>query len=681
MAVDGQLFRGVKYWICSSLPGTEQARLRHDLDGNGAQHASELKLATRVLTNRVHFSEFQGPECKAALVTPQWVYDSVNAGMKQLSKYYSADPAMLFSSLVISAVGVSATHANLIRTIVTKFGGQWTATLTKQITHLIVDTLLDSSLPINSHIIVVSHAWFSDSLELESLQDTAQYELLRRKGTSSSASAAHQLTTPSKAQIRTPTIPRESLPFLPFEILCKIHLICRDLAFDEATRYISTLLGLSQVCQRWRGITHCNSPLWTHISLDFHTKKSYNRLVKLVESRWIARSGSHPLTVNIRSYYPRSPNPAMDFLVAHAPRIRDLSLRLAAEQFHSFFRIAPKSFPTLETVTLSVIPTSDLVFDPNLGMTRSEYFAVDMAYGDVDPGMLWGNMNFPISVFKNAPKLRGITINTGGDMDPHILRLPWTSLTHVDLRYVAMGVHDTRRLLPLLVNVVEFNSSTGPLQGRIMPPVSAFKLPIQKLTWTGLRVCDISIFIPLILPNLKSLDMREGSGRSLLVLQEHSSFALQELTLTFFELSFPVLSKVARATPSITTLELRLSTALTEQLMEFLTFDDRKPILPHLKNLTLFDRCPHPYFSERTMMRMVESRWSPGTVPPCYALHHVDIWLQTSQGHPAWFASKAIVPGGISIIPPLAPAVRNLILDRIAEMNEEGLSFSYRAMV
>ncbi|KAJ7465378.1 hypothetical protein B0H11DRAFT_2197785 [Mycena galericulata] len=178
----GQLFEGVKYHICPCLPSTQQAQLHSILGGNGAHRVSELKLATRVITDQLHFSAFQESQCKAGLVTSQWVFASIKSGVKQPSRYYSADPAMFFSSLVVSVIGITASHQDLIRTVVTKYGGQWAATLAENVTHLIAGPISESRLPADFLGIVVSPAWIRDSLELEYRQDTTPYVLFKRGG-------------------------------------------------------------------------------------------------------------------------------------------------------------------------------------------------------------------------------------------------------------------------------------------------------------------------------------------------------------------------------------------------------------------------------------------------------------------------------------------------------------------
>ncbi|KAJ7612034.1 hypothetical protein DFH06DRAFT_1371655 [Mycena polygramma] len=597
--VRSPIFQGVKYYICPSLPITEQVQLRAILDSNGAT-ATALNFATRVITQQSHFLEFRGVECTAILLTPQWVHNSLRAGRKQLAKHYSADPAMFFSSLVVSAIGVSPSHANLIETITAKYGGQWAPILTDEVTHFIVDSSADIT-PTNHRPCVVSHAWFEDSFKRESAQNTAQYEQRRRDANSTSTHlqrpvAEHRTQSASVA-------PRRPLPFLPFELVTQVHIMCRDLALKELWGYITTLLGLTQVCRRWRAIAESNGPLWTHIYLDFHTNNCYKRRLKLAEERWIPRSGTLPLSVNIRSYFPHSPNPAIKFLEAHAPRIQDLSLQLAAAQFHSFFKFASQSFSALKTVDMSVISKSDLEFNPALGLTRSEYFAVADFSGDPDGGILWADVAFPITVFHQSPTVQKIKIDVPcGIIDPHILRLSWSNLTDIDLYHASIGVRDTLAIFPLLVNTIHLRFSSDSIQGPIMPPLAPVKLPVQTLKWVGLNVHDPSIFTPLSLPQLRVLELRQGTEPTLFILLRHSSFQLDALQLMFFQMSFAAVSKFLHAMPSLTSLDLSLSVALSDALMELLTYDNRNPRLPRLEKLKLFDR--QKYFSEPAMLRM-----------------------------------------------------------------------------
>jgi hypothetical protein len=87
---------------------------------------------------------------------------------------------------------------------------------------------------------------------------------------------------------------------------------------------------------------------------------------------------------------------------------------------------------------------------------------------------------------------------------------------------------------------------------------------------------------------------------------------------------------------------------------------------------------------------MVESRW-PGVGtrsrsgrPGLASLLRVSISTQPLKGgfpDASVFESRAVVPPGLAVVPISPPSIRRGILDRIAEMNEEGLSFKYDIVV
>ncbi|KAJ7756619.1 hypothetical protein B0H16DRAFT_1458072 [Mycena metata] len=113
--------------------------------------------------------------------------------------------------------------------------------------------------------------------------------------------------------------------------------------------------------------------------------------------------------------------------------------------------------------------------------------------------------------------------------------------------------------------------------------------PVTTLDWHGLDVDSLSIFEPLVLPQLTSLEMCEGCSTSLFRLYEQSKFSLHCLCLVFFHVPFPPFSAFLRSMPSLTSLELRMSLPISNELLELLTYDALKPLLPQLERLTLCD--------------------------------------------------------------------------------------------
>ncbi|KAJ6590410.1 hypothetical protein DFH09DRAFT_1074048 [Mycena vulgaris] len=442
------------------------------------------------------------------------------------------------------------------------------------------------------------------------------------------------------------------LPFVPFEILAKIFIASRDIILEDRRPSMAALLRVSQVCARWRDIAHFIAALWTHLFLNFHSKRRYTRVQKLVQS-WIARSGTQALAVHVYSCYPRPHNPVIDFVLAHASRIRELSLRLPTAHFRPFLQAPPGTFPVLETVSMTVIPKSETMYDASWGESRDEFFGIDTGFaGEFDRGILWADMGH-ITVLQNTPSLRRLAIESSfTNLDSRTLPLAWGELTEIDFSFVTISVFDCAFMLPMCTGLVRLTFSTDSSNGPCMPQIPPVTIPnLQAVDWQGFHVDDLSIFSPLILPSLLSLKMREGDEESVLFLRSNSPFALRELELVFFTLSFPRFSKFLRDMPSLTKIELYQCITLTDELFAFLAYDARTPVLPWLARLVLCSG--HQHFSEPCMVRMVASRW--GATP----LKYVRISARPVPAHAS------------------TPAVHRKVLDRIAVMAGEGLAFDY----
>ncbi|KAJ7756600.1 hypothetical protein B0H16DRAFT_1721665 [Mycena metata] len=159
----------------------------------------------------------------------------------------------------------------------------------------------------------------------------------------------------------------------------------------------------------------------------------------------------------------------------------------------------------------------------------------------------------------------------------------------------------------MCTSVKKLRFATVADMGTSMPPIKRVRLPVTTLDWHGLDVDSLSIFEPLVLPQLTSLEMCEGCGASLFCLYEHSKFSLHSLCLVFFHLPLPEFSAFLRSMPSLTSLELRMSLPISTELLELLTYDALKPLLPRLERLTLCDHAQS--HGDCVMLNMVESRW------------------------------------------------------------------------
>ncbi|KAJ7652229.1 hypothetical protein B0H17DRAFT_1338606 [Mycena rosella] len=206
----------------------------------------------------------------------------------------------------------------------------------------------------------------------------------------------------------------------------------------------------------------------------------------------------------------------------------------------------------------------------------------------------------------------------------------------------------------MCTSLVRFKFSTDCSNGPSMPAIPPVAIPnLKSLDWQGMDVDDVNIFGPLVLPSLTSLEMRDGIEDSVFLLGSHSSFALQKLTLVFFALSFTRFSVFLRNMPSLTSFELRMSITITDELLAFLKYDSRNPVLPQLARLVLC--CHEQHFSELSMVCMVQSRWGPRT-----PLKYIRISAKPTTSHAS------------------TPTVHRKVFSRIATMVAEGLYFDYK---
>ncbi|KAJ7767751.1 hypothetical protein B0H16DRAFT_336821 [Mycena metata] len=237
------IFEGVEYYIDACSDADQNARL---LDIHGGKRTRTRKLATRIIVEPAGFKmcarEKEKEGFKAILVTPEWVYSSVKAGNKQSSNYYSPDPSMVFSSVIISAVGLSDSQAAFIGAEVARRGGQWLAAITDNVTHLISKTELDFPPSDSFHPLHVSHRWVLECLVQDFLLPTAPFEFSpSHEHNNPSFSAARRFCQSILSQMnvhttvsisrRTIRLRGSRLPVLPFEVLAKIFIEFRDIIY------------------------------------------------------------------------------------------------------------------------------------------------------------------------------------------------------------------------------------------------------------------------------------------------------------------------------------------------------------------------------------------------------------------------------------------------------------------
>ncbi|KAJ7614825.1 hypothetical protein FB45DRAFT_1064484 [Roridomyces roridus] len=651
------LFRGVLYEIRLSPDDVAtSAVLKRLLEDDGGKVAPARRSATRIITNSrtVVGSSVRSP---GVIVSPEWVYSSVKAGVKQPARYYSADPELFFSSIVVSACcEIEPSSLHEYRSAVLRHGGQWLDIPTEETTHIISRSFPPS--PASIGPVIIFEQRFLDSI--------ARKERLPNVFVGGQeVSAARVFCNALLARPPVPptiidagardivqVIPRNSsrrdLPYLPYELLAEVFLIFRE-ALDSRD-LVRPLWRLPHVCARWRLVAHNTAELWTRIYFHFHSEKGHRGVLNHV-NRWINLSAPLPITLHVQSCYPRAPNPGMDWIIENAHRIHVLHLILPEPHFQPLLQHPSVLFPALEELTLKIIPKSMTVYKPELALfdsTRDDYFEGTLTWwwddpwpedSDVEEDAIWQGIS-PMRGFRGAPRLRSITMDAGlfGTLSRSALGLvPWNQLTDIDLRAQRLALR------------LGWAESSPPPMPRISLPLSKLYLECDN---AGDEFNATSFLAPLVLPALESLEITAYDDEiGLLDLHSRSSFALQHLALTGVHVSFARFSHFLRDMSCLTSLEL-VDYTVDDQLLNFLTFDRLAPVLPVLEILKV-GRYSRPRFSDLLMMQMVQSRFPLGC-------HTVETRASSAIGE-----SED------------ARAVRREVIDWLLETVEAGLDILY----
>jgi len=167
------IFDSVVYFINDDLLASDRAELKQILDAGGASpaesnHANgttqpsgpgsgalppgarfDPAKTTHVISASIDFPEYdacddpqadhlQQPSGKrACVVSSQWVRRSWSLGSLQPELYFSADPGLYFSGIVVSCARLPKQDTELIAAAVMSCGGNYRDKLTREVTHLI----------------------------------------------------------------------------------------------------------------------------------------------------------------------------------------------------------------------------------------------------------------------------------------------------------------------------------------------------------------------------------------------------------------------------------------------------------------------------------------------------------------------------------------------------------------
>ncbi|KAK7056460.1 hypothetical protein VNI00_003015 [Paramarasmius palmivorus] len=218
-----------------------------------------------------------------------------------------------------------------------------------------------------------------------------------------------QTQTPGSGNIRQP------VPNLPFDVLQEVFLACVEpqIASDIISLIPKTFNDsldptlppwtLSQVCRSWRQAALMTSSLWTFIGIQMPTPdntsvhKKNSMATQL--STLYSRSRNRPLSIEVKSYYPVSPDDVLlSTLCSHSSRWERVRFSFNGDDvLQSMSPLIKSKLPILHSLSVNL-------------------------YGNIA-------LNSALDAFEDAPKLQRVTVS-GLPHDLYAsLRIPWSQIT------------------------------------------------------------------------------------------------------------------------------------------------------------------------------------------------------------------------------------------------------------
>ncbi|KAF7375563.1 F-box domain-containing protein [Mycena sanguinolenta] len=209
---------------------------------------------------------------------------------------------------------------------------------------------------------------------------------------------------------------------LPPEITAEIFLRCIPPQSNLSESPSEAPLLLAQICRQWRQIALDTPHLWQ--SLLFRDGEASIELLRL----WLSRSGSLPLTLDLKCWDPPRVGTLMELSLLHSHRWRDVKFGLPHTSF-SELDLRQVSLPLLDSISLravqwsseddSVVHTVTITHAPSL--RHAHLFDLPslkmvIPWAPLTTLTLLHNLPFTecISLLQGCPNLINLTVSTAG---------------------------------------------------------------------------------------------------------------------------------------------------------------------------------------------------------------------------------------------------------------------------
>ncbi|KAF7364123.1 F-box domain-containing protein [Mycena sanguinolenta] len=317
---------------------------------------------------------------------------------------------------------------------------------------------------------------------------------------------------------------------LPPEILSEIFLNFLP-AYPECPEHSGPLspLLLCAICRKWRAVAMTTPKIWRAIWMTVtHSSVGLATQFELLQA-WLSRSGSCPLSLDIRSYswiHLLRESQLLQMAVLHSARWEHIDLFLTFENLH-FLQC---DLPLLRYLTFGLYAPSP---------------------SDTDP----------IDLFDRAPRLTHVVLTS--NFEKSVISLPWHQLTHLrtELLYLEECVeilHEAVRLVHCDFGICGSKDAISFTTFLVHPHITHLILRLARGTSYRPGLSLLPLFENLTTPALRSLRVYEPgiTPRSLQAFFSRSHRSLQELHIdksfvpeSTYHQAFPFVSKIILEEP------------------------------------------------------------------------------------------------------------------------------------
>ncbi|KAJ7172065.1 hypothetical protein C8R46DRAFT_1084726 [Mycena filopes] len=394
---------------------------------------------------------------------------------------------------------------------------------------------------------------------------------------------------------------------LPVEVLVEVFKIAvhSPLSFvswswsrssTEPVSALQKVLNLSHVSPYWRQIVHSTPRLWaeTVVGVSFGrelTDRYFDGLDSL-----LARSSPFPISVSIDGD-PKAPQ-ASPTTTKTSQRLA-LSLAPTAQRWKNL-QIAVDFIPHLQNL-------------PRGAFEMLEQLHITSPSAPVED---------PILVFESSPHLRRLTVYSAYARTLHLLRLPWSRLTHLNVHDLSMEGCRTALLQcsslvwARMITSSDWDSSSPADHSPVitLPFLHTLNLEFQGEPDSEEVHSVEAFFLPLALPSLKILQIELDNLDGLWPTTVFTGFQNRSPNIEHFSLSYSGIGSAEfitflRHSPALQTLQLQSCwDCIDDESLDAFRYDeeDSAPLVPKLENLLLTNI---GFFDDSSFEAAIRSRW------------------------------------------------------------------------